>query len=233
MSKNFILFATLLACLAFGSCSSKDELEVDELKPELREMLRNTNFVKIVFDDLYMGYRVTAELHPDKTTEEVGMAKFFFMSDKRNYHIETPYCWDWMKEVIVAPSAVAGGPTVYRARFIEHAVQGDDAEIICVSPFVFKDVDFDGEKEICISTFGYNRVYYSVFKLVDATRAVRLNQEPFSEIVYGVGNARTLFDYDKKRVTIHEQYGYDEPIEKVYVRRRRVRDPMKPMRLVK
>ena len=219
-----------LACVLDFSCAKQEKGGLDA---ELMEMLDNTDYVNIEFGGKYMGYQVRAEIHSDDENHEVGMARFFFTNSSGTVVIDTPYYWDWEKEIRIRPSSSQGGEAPYWVAHIDNAVQGGETEIECVRPFCFKDVDFDGVREICFSTIGYNRVYYSVFKLISDTHAVRMSEAPFSRIVYGEDNTRTTFDYDQRTISINEIFGVGDIYSAEYVRRRIVMNPLKPMRLVK
>ena len=225
------LLTIILSCLIAFSCNHEKESESDGLTEELREMLNDTDYLTVKFDGTHMGYVVSMEIHPDKDNPEVGMARFFFTGKVGKIVIEAPYYWDWTKEVSIAPSPVgSSGWAAYSVPQIDNAVQDGNAEIDVVRPFLFKDVDFDGEREILISRIGYNRVYYSAYKIVSLTEALYMSD--FPQIVYGY-DTTTIFDYERKRVLIHEQLGCCESLEEEYVRRKHVKDLTKPMSLVR
>ena len=104
-------------------------------------------------------------------------------------------------------------------------------EIDIVQPFCFKDVDFDGEREILISTIGYNRIYYNTYKIVSQTEAVYMSRMP--QFVYGLDESETTFDYDRKRIWIVEQNGFGEIRNEEYKRRLIVLNPQNPLRRIR
>ena len=226
------LLTVVLSCLIAFSCTHERRFGDDGLTEELREMLNDTDFMTVKFDGTHMGYVVTAEIHPDKDHKEVGMAKFSFTGKAGKIVIETPYYWDWTKEVTVAPSPVGSpGWATYAVPHRDNAVQDGRSEIEIVQPFLFKDVDFDGEREILFSHFGYNRIYYSAYKIVSSTEALYMSE--FPQIVYGLDDSTTHFDYEQQRILIHEQQGCCETLDKEYVRRKHVKDLENPMRHVR
>lgn len=218
-----VLLTVILSCLIAFSCTHEKRAGNDELTEELRDMLKNTEYMTVKFDGTHMGYVVTAEIHPDKDNKEVGMAKFSFTSKAGKIVIVTPYYWDWTKEVTVAPSPIGSpGWATYAVPHRDNAVQDGKSEIEIIQPFLFKDVDFDGEREILFSHFGYNRIYYSAYKIVSSTEALYMSEFPL--IVYGLDDSTTHFDYEHQRILIHEQLGCCETLNEEYVRRRRVKD---------
>ena len=226
------LLTVTLSCLIAYSCTHEKQSGNDGLTEELREMLNDTDYLTVKFDGTHMGYVVTAEIHPDKDNKEVGMAKFSFTGKAGKIVIVTPYYWDWTKEVTVAPSPVGSpGWASYAVPHRDNAVQDGNSEIEIVQPFLFMDVDFDGEREILFSIFGYNRIYYSAYKIVSSTEALYMSGFPL--IVYGLDDTTTTFDSDQKRILIHEQLGCCETLDEEYVRRKHVKDLKNPMRLVR
>ena len=203
----------------------------DGLPDELHQMLDNDDFVTITFDGNHMGYRVTAEVHPDPGSSDVGMARFFFRNGAGTIVIDTPYYWDWREEVSVSPSPPGNvGPAAYYVPHREFAVQERGTEIDIVQPFCFKDVDFDGEREILISTIGY-RIYFNEYKIVSENEAKYMARMP--QFVYGPDNTETTFDYDRKRIEIVEQSGPGTVRREEYRRRFIVFDPLNPLRRIR
>ena len=223
-----ILLRAIASLAVLFSCSRGR----DGLDEELLEVLNNNDYVTIAFDGNHMGYQVTAEIHPDPETTEVGMAKIFFTNGAEKIVIETPYYWDWTKEVSVSPSPTGTEVwATYSAPHRNNAVQERKPEIDIVQPFCFKDVDFDGEREILISTIGYNRIYYNTYKIVSQTEAVYMSRMP--QFVYGLDESETTFDYDRKRIWIVEQNGFGEIRNEEYKRRLIVLNPQNPLRRIR
>lgn len=221
MAKRFYFLLFLLSV----SCSP----DLNEMADEMSQMLNSGDCVTVAFDGNHMGYQVSAEIHPDPETDEVGMARFFFTNGTEKIVIETPYYWDWTKEVSVSPRLPGDEVwATYSAPHRGNVVQGRESEIDIVQPFCFKDVDFDGEREILISTIGYNRIYYNAYKIISRTEAAYMTGMP--QFVYGPDDAGTSFDYDGKRIRIVEYAGLGNARHEEYRRRFIVLDPLNPMR---
>jgi hypothetical protein len=218
----------LLGC-GFNGCLGQDTLD-----NELKEMLDNNHKVHIVFTQEFEGYHVEAVLHPDETSEEVGVAIFTFSGNGRIVNIETPYYWFWMYGLDDYPEEgnISYNGETYHVSGLRDIVQGQDSVIKEVQPFCFKDVDFDGKKEICFSIIGYNRTYYSVFKIMSDNKAVRMSEPPFESIVYGWGETSTSFDYESETIEFTEYIGCCEKVSGRYVRKRFVFNKLKPMKKV-
>lgn len=98
-----------------------------------------------------------------------------------------------------------------------------------VYPFFFKDVDFDGQKEICLTHSGYNRTYYSVYKIIGGREAAYMSNPPFNQFVYGYDDTKTTFDYEEKTIVISEQMGCCDAYTDTYVMKDQDDDIMNPM----
>jgi len=80
------------------------------------------------------------------------------------------------------------------------------------SPFYFKDMDFDGEKELVVNNFsmgsrGYNT--YDVFKVFHVSKPLRLMGRPFCDDPYKMNNYNVEYEAEKKSVLDKRYDGVD------------------------
>lgn len=201
-----------------------------EAEKKRRDRLNNPKCFCVDFIGTIDGYKVSAVFHPDDQDDTVGMAVYHFKSDKNDFTISDGYYWrawdtafkgniDKLKfdgdkgSVPIAPKALQG-----KAKRIEN---------VDSSPFVMKDVDFDGEKEILIRVGGYNRYYWNVYKVIGKNKAAYMN---YNNVVYGEGeDAYTEFDYKNKTMYICEQMGCCEQDESKFIRKKNVVDKLDPL----
>lgn len=175
------------------------------------------------------GYEMDVKLFPDDGRISVGYARYRLSSGNRTMTVDTGYDWSWnlyIEENVTYYDDCIQGRTYKLCRELPNVVQDDSEEILdCM--FCFKDVDFDGEKELCFKGPGYNREYYNCYKILNG-KIEMMGAEPYNNIVYGIcGN--TEFDYEAKTITVDEQMGCAESDHHVWARREKILDPLNPM----
>ena len=217
-----------LACIVGLSCAKQEKSGKDK---ELLAKLEGFDYVTIVFEGQYMGFDVCAEIHPDEANKEVGLARYFFKNTVGELVIDTPYYWDWEKEATVRPSHYnLESRALFSVPHRDRAVQNGEEEIEFVLPFCFKDVDFDGVREILISTSGNNKIFFNTFKIINDTEASYMSKMP--RFAYGLDSTGTTFDYGRKRIRILEQTGFGEVRYEEYKRKYIVLNPLNPLKRV-
>lgn len=224
MMKRLLPFLLILV----GCSHSHTRIFYDD---SLVERLENPRCIHVVFDGKYQDFQVEAVFHPDEETDEVGMATFTFSHWWRKISIDTPYYWPEGFDLKDGPQNgvfLYTGET-YHANANADFVQGDESEFAMVYPFFFKDVDFDGQKEICLTHSGYNRTYYSVYKIIGGREAAYMSNPPFNQFVYGYDDTKTTFDYEEKTIVISEQMGCCDAYTDTYVMKDQDDDIMNPM----
>lgn len=167
-----ILLAVLGACDArVPEVEAREEIPAEVLS-QLRETLQKPDYIKLSFGEPYLGYLITAELHPDEGCEEVGVARFHFSGHGGKFVIETPYYWRWRRDVSLSPSTVPEDRPIHWVRRLAGIEQeGASDEAAGMIPFCFKDIDHDGEKEICISLLQDGQPHYAIFRRTNPSRA--------------------------------------------------------------
>lgn len=162
--------------VVLSACDSHEQKMAAEAEAEalsqLQETLRQPDYIKLAFGEPYLGYLITAELHPDKGHEEVGVARFYFSGHGGMFVIETPYYWRWRSDVSISPSTVQEDRPIHWVRRLAGIVQEGEDDPGGEIPFCFKDIDQDGEKEICISLLQDGRPHYAVFRRTGPSRAL-------------------------------------------------------------
>ncbi len=191
--------------------------------------LKNPRRVTILFTEPINSYITQVTLHPDDDNPDIGMAEWNFSKKGKSIRLETGYYWYWYHDVLekedVAPKCI--GET-YKYAPTPEMVQGRDS-VIRNTPFCFKDVDFDGEYEICFRSPGWNRYYYNTYKIVSATKAELMTGHPYNNIVYSdVETCKTEFDYENQTIHLEEVYG-SSVSDHTYKRRTVVTDILDPM----
>jgi len=178
------------------------------------------------------GYKVSAVFHPDETDSSVGMAVYHFKSRKNNFTVENGYYWNnWVAAFKGRAGKVKFNGDKGSVPIDPKALQGEGKRIenISSSPFVMKDMDFDGEKEILFRCFGYNRYYWNVCKVTGKNKAALMNGA-YGNLVYGEGeDACTEFDYKHKTIYILESMGCCEFDETKFARKKNVVDKLDSM----
>lgn len=125
-----------------------DNLDSIIVNPDL---LNNSYFIRIIFDEKINGYSVSAEIHPDERNEAIGMARFIFTKQKATT-IETPFCWRWffyLEPYPVESDSIKYVGEQYHVGKIDNMVQSSDNEFVMIPPFFFYDIDSDDEQEVC------------------------------------------------------------------------------------
>ena len=111
-------------------------------------------------------------------------------------------------------------------------VQGRDS-VIHDAPVCLKDVDFDGEYELCFRRPGWNRHYFEVYKIVSPIKAQLMTGHPFNNIVYSeLESCNTVFDYQRKTIRVTEVQG-SQSADHLYGRRKVVTDVLDPLEHIK
>ncbi len=128
-------------------------------------------------------------------------------------------------------NANEGGTIEWRYTGAE-MVQGRDS-VIHDTPVCLKDVDFDGEYELCFRRPGWNRYYFEVYKIVSSTKARLMTGHPLNNIVYSdVESCNTVFDYQRNTIRVTEVQG-SQSADHLYGRRKVVTDVLDPFEHIK
>lgn len=207
--------------------SDSDEDEQKQVSSSNWRIPSGLKWVRIPIGKDINGYDVEVKLFPDGDYQDVGYARYRFSSPSGVLEVDTGFYWGWRWDIDGGlDDNVKYGRTYKLKQPLDNLIQGDSAEIEqCL--FCFKDVDFDGQKELCFRAIGYNREYYNCYKIVGG-RIRQMVGRPFNNIVYGrCGNTR--FDYSSKTITVNEEMGVAVRCEVKYVRRDEVDNPLDPM----
>lgn len=222
--------STLTIPLKYEAPTFDSNDDYDEASRQAR--LKNLRRARIVFAEPVNSYGVQVILHPDDDNVSVGMAEWRFSKGGKIIQINTGFSWDWLRDVkdqIKSPVKYQG--ETFTLAPSPQMVQGRDS-IIVNTPFCFKDVDFDGEYEVCFRSPGWNRYYFNAYKLLTDTSAGLMTGHPYHNIVFSEEETcSTVFDYDGQTIHLTEVYGssiYDH----LYERRNVVADFLNPMRHV-
>ena len=102
-----------------------------------------------------------------------------------------------------------------------------------VGPYFFMDVNFDGEAEFIVVTYGYNRLYYVCFDLLNGNEnepcigfLSPMKEAPYNNLVGGLCG-KTVFDYQKQLIYIFEDMGAYDYVE-TWAKPIKLRDEEKP-----
>lgn len=195
--------------------------------------LKNPHRVKVRFSEPINGYLVQVTLHPEEGNDEVGMAEWSFSKDGHTIKIDIGFCWKWDWDVwfqyMTEPKYI--GETYELAPTTE-MVQGQNSVFID-SPFCFKDVDFDGEYELCFRGIGWNRHYFNIYKILSPSSAEIMTGRPYNNIVYSeVSAGSTVFNYQDKTIHIYETSGSGY-YEHLYGLRDDIQDVLNPMKHIR
>ncbi len=213
-------------------------VEYDNSDAELfrQNRLKNSRRACLRFIEKINGYDVQIIIHPDDNTASVGMSEWVFSKDGNKLRINTGFSWDWEEEIKgqIKDSIRYEEETYFLASYPE-MVQGRDS-VIHDTPFCFKDVDFDGEFELCFRCPGYNRYYFDIYKIISPTKAKSMPGHPYNNIVYSAFpenvSASTQFDYDEKTIYVSESMGCCGWRGQLYRRRDVVCDVLDPMEYI-
>lgn len=164
---------------------------------------------KLAFQEKINGYNIVVTLYPsDCSNADSGIADYHFSSDSTDFRIQTEYSCNWRSFSDIPFEGPVYG-TTYIAQAHSSFIQENDAQIHDV-PFCFKDVDFDGDKELCFRAMGFNRHYFQIYKVFDS-KPFLLCSKPFCNIVYSDYpqrlRAHTKFNYEDKTIAVDEQFG--------------------------
>ena len=170
------------------------------------------DWFRLKFREKINGYNLAITVYPDTTHQKPTLADYQFSSTNDTFRVQIyndEVNWNYYRESFDAdePDYLYGKtyPAVSDSCFI----QGTEP-FIRDTPFCFKDVDFDGEKELCFKTSGYNRHYFQVYKII-VGKPYLLRCRPFNNIVYSDYPddivANTTFDYSEHTIKVEEQFG--------------------------
>lgn len=119
----------------------------------------------------------------------------------------------------------------------EYKVQKKDTVIDASRqiPFVFKDVDFDGEKEILFRCTGYNNYSWAPFKIMAPGRAEYMYGMPSMVIEDNDMDGRSYasFHYDTKTICTETTSGCCDWYYCTYRRKTNVTNPLVPMERIR
>lgn len=218
--------------------SKEEQKEEEKTRERLRkERLNCPRRIHVIFDGTYNGYNVDAVFHPDSTYETIGMARYHFTSKKHDFYVETAFTWNWAFDIPNYERLKLDGETIRVKLDTKKVVQGTDRRLIPCDPFFFKDVDFDGEKEILFREGGYHGSYFAVYKILRANLAEVMLSEPYNNIIEPYSQSveddtvsGTFFDYSKKTITINEPMGAAYYYHDVFKLNLKSHDRLKPMK---
>lgn len=219
--------------------SKEEKAKEEKARMEIRnERLNSPRRIHFVFDGTYNGYNVDVVIHPDSVYEDTGMARYHFKSNTHNFYIETAFTWNWAYCVPDYEKVKYNGETYHVKLDPQKVVQGTNNVIVRCDPFFFKDVDFDGDYEILFCVGGYNRIYYTSYKIISRNRAEYMSNKPYNNLVEmyessleddADTSSDTNFDYDKRTITINEPSGCCDYYHDVYILNPKSHDRMNPM----
>lgn len=164
------------------------------------------------FKEKTNGYDLSVRVYPKDTANRCsGIAEYHFASGAESFRIQIMSDVNWYlyrESVDVDELDFVYGrsyPAVPCSAFVQN-----DEPLIKDTPFCFKDVDFDGVKELCFACPGFNRHYFVIFKIVDG-KPYLLQCSPYNDIVYSDFpenlKAETIFDYVHRTIDVEEQFG--------------------------
>ena len=206
------------------------ENDNSDAEPFRQDRLKNPRRTCLQFSEKINGYDVQTIIHPDDNTSSVGMAEWIFEKDGKKLRINTGFSWDWEKEIKgqIKDSIRYEGET-HSLPVAPEMVQGRDS-IIHDTPFCFKDVDFDGELELCFRCPGYNRHYFNIYKIISPTRAEYMAGRPYNNIIYSdYDNGQTILDYKEQTILVDETSGCCHIDHHLYKRRATVQNVLPPV----
>ncbi len=194
----------------------EDEEQLAEDKEGIairNERLNSLRCMHFIFDGIYNGYHIDVMLHPDLDNDIIGMARYHFKSTTYDFYIETAYNWRWYYYVKDFEKVQFKGETYHAKLDEKDVIKGEVNDFAEDSPFFFKDVDFDGKKEILFCASGYQRTYFMVYKIINQRHAELMVTKPFNNFVYAFreslddDSVGIYFDYRNKTITINEPMG--------------------------
>lgn len=219
--------------LAFPKQRRYDSYSVGEEKDSSSEwrIPSGLKWIRIPIGKDINGYDVDVKLFPDGDYSDIGYARYRFRSSTEVLEVETGFYWNWQREIGSCwLDDIEYGKTYQLVNGLDNLVQDDSPEIKeCM--FCFKDIDFDGQKELCFRARGYNREYYLCYKIVEG-RIRQMVERPYNNIVYGMCGM-THFDYESKTITIDEQLGAACHDSYTYQRNEVLTDLLNPMILLR
>lgn len=192
--------------------------------------LKSPHRVKLRFTEPINSYTVQVTLHPDDTDDDIGMAEWVFSKNGHTIRINNGFYWEWAWSVVdqFHDEPKYEGET-YTVAPEPEMIQGRDS-IIVDTPFCFKDVDFDGEYELCFRVRGWNRYYFNTYKILSATDAKLMTGHPYNNIVYSNSETcSTEFDYDNQTIHMVEVSG-SSVYDHIYGKREVIQDALNPLR---
>ena len=129
----------------------------------------------VLFNQPCEGFEVVVNYHDDV---DGGRAWLHFKSKSKSFSVYCePYVFPYDKNVYPFESKV-DDDTIR----VNYVAPEKDEYLSESSPFYFKDMDFDGEKELVVTGFHigyYNSNQYYVFKVLGRKTPMRLTEEPF------------------------------------------------------
>ncbi len=218
---------------------TKEEIETDEKERLARrnERLNSPRCAHIIFDGTYNGYHIDVEIHPEIEDDDWGMARYHFKNSSHDFYIETAFTWDWHRDAGIPDEDPPLKGEYYHTRLLKEYVvigEGDEfAEIIV--PFIFKDIDFDGEYELLFRIGGYHGSYYEIYKIIAPKQAVLMSAAPFNNFAEAYRQSPDddsigiHLDYKKKTITINEPFGASDYNHDVWQRNSKSKNILNPM----
>lgn len=216
---------------------SKEEqlARTNEIIARRNERLNSPRCIHFIFDGVYNGYNIDVMLHPDLDDDRVGMARYHFKSTSHDFYIETAYTWSWGFYVKDFEKVQFKGETYHIKLNEKDVIKGEGNDLAEDFPFFFKDVDFDGKKEILFPSRAYHGTYFEVYKITNQMHAEPMVANPFNNFVLAISESSDddslgiCFDYQNKTITINEPMGASDYYHDVYLRNPKASSILNPM----
>lgn len=210
----------------------------DTVSNAVQPEYQQERYFTVVYRQLINGYRVKAKVEFENDFFEILSADLFFTKKGKTFTLhsdcfgDTVYCkgrLDYNNENH-AIFRKYQGKTIY-ADYNSRKKEG--STMLHNTPFFFKDLDFDGIRELVIVHYSCAGRYgngYSVYRIVEGN-PIFLDYPPFNKICDYNGDGMTdvpIFDYRKKTVTCPYPEGEFKRIgQKVYAVSRKKKDIIK------
>lgn len=210
---------------AYPDNETSEYESVDKSIDELH--LKKTGY--LVVTTPLCGYNVTATIYDAEENNFPDIIEYNLKKSGQEFVIKTTYDSRYFPIPDENSNAPDGLP-IYTVHNDCSFVQDDKSEFESTL-FCFKDVDFDGEKEFCCVLPGYNRHYFSAYKLL-LGKALLMCGAPYNNLVVGDYDvsAKTIFDYDTKTITVSEQFGVTGFSENVFILNEGTGKTLSPMK---
>lgn len=163
--------AILAVSLFFASCTvSHPSNQHQDIS--MSSASGDDNNVIVIYNQTCEGYDVNAIMSKEVFDEQGGDATFHFI--KNDEHI-IAICKDFH---FITDESLMASDTIH----LDYIAPKEEEHLSAESPFYFKDMDFDGEKELVITELHggyYGSNSYNVFKVNGEGHATYLSEAPF------------------------------------------------------